>query len=92
MTTYPLTIWTIDDDIANGYTVYSACPRGHANGKKVDLAGLSAAGFGNRPVSRLGLKCGFCDSRLIFTVHPSPRFAQNVEKRPPACQLPSPRP
>lgn len=40
---------------------------------------LSMAGFGDRPVSRLGLKCGSCDTRLVFTVHPTPRFAHRID-------------
>lgn len=82
MTTYPLTIWTIAEQLENGYTVDQQCPRGHGARSAVDLAGLKAAGFGDRPIRSLGLKCGYCDSRLVFTIHPSPRFAQSVEVSP----------
>jgi hypothetical protein len=93
VTTYPLTIWTIDQQLENGYTVDQMCPRGHGVRTPVDLKALSAAGFGDKPVRSLNLKCNFCESCLVFTIHPSPRFAQTIESsaaRLPVSMLASP--
>jgi len=88
VTTYPLTIWTIDQQLAEGYTVDQMCPRGHGVRTPVDLKALSAAGFGNKPVRSLNLKCNFCESRMVFTIHPSPRFAQNYQAASPSVAAP----
>jgi hypothetical protein len=73
---YPLTIWTTQSLLDNGYSVGTSCPKCRVFREEVDLEKLVKQGVGERAPSELGLKCRTCATRLLLTVKPPSRHAK----------------
>jgi hypothetical protein len=73
MTTYPLEIWTVRQQLDNHYAVNKWCPTCREWVGELDLAGLVAAGYGDRPPLQLGLKCKKCRTPVLITINPPSR-------------------
>lgn len=80
--TYPLTIWTIRSQLENGYTIAQWCTQCRGWKDDVDLAGLVARGFGEKPARDLGLRCPACRTRVHLTVQTPSRHASGPVAAP----------
>lgn len=65
-----LHIWTVSSQLESGYTVSKWCASCKKWVGELDLAGLVAAGHGDKPPSSLGLKCKACRAPVALTIHP----------------------
>lgn len=72
MATYPLNIWTVREQFENGYTVTKWCPTCKTWAGELDLAGLVAAGYGDKPPLQIGLRHRDCRTLVLLTIHPPP--------------------
>ncbi len=63
-------IWTVRELLTENYSVSKWCPKCQQSLPNLDLAGLVAAGYGDKPPRELKLKCPTCKTRIETRIHP----------------------